>query len=144
MVEMQPARALPLLDEQNTPFWTGGEKGELLIHCCEECSYYVHPPINFCPRCESRKVTPKTVSGRATVETFTVNHKQWVPGLKVPYVLALVTIVEQDDVRLATNIVNCAPEDVSFGMPVRVVFEHNDGVWIPLFEPDTVAPQTQP
>jgi len=34
-----------------------------------------------------------------------------------------------------TNIVNCDNADVDFGMSVRVVFEHHDDVWIPLFEP---------
>jgi hypothetical protein len=36
-----------------------------------------------------------------------------------------------------TNIVNCRMEDVSFGMPVQVVFEQHDDTWIPLFEPAT-------
>jgi uncharacterized OB-fold protein len=135
MAETQPARALPLLDTDNTPYWTGGEKGQLLIHCCGDCGYFVHPPVKFCPKCEGRNVAPRPVSGRGTVETFTVVHKQWVPGLKVPYVLALVTIAEQDDVRVATNIVNCDPEAVRFGMPVRVLFEQNEDVWVPLFEP---------
>jgi uncharacterized OB-fold protein len=136
MTEPMPARALPLLDMQNTAFWTGGEKGNLLINCCGDCGYFVHPPTSFCPQCEGRSVAPKPVSGRARVETFTVNHKQWVPGLKAPYVLALVTIEEQDDVRLATNIVNCPPDKVYFGMPVKVLFEQNEDIWVPLFEPD--------
>jgi uncharacterized OB-fold protein len=34
-----------------------------------------------------------------------------------------------------TNIVNCEPDEVSIGMPVQVVFEQHDDVWIPLFEP---------
>jgi hypothetical protein len=34
-----------------------------------------------------------------------------------------------------TNIVNCEPADVSFEMPVRVVFEQHEDTWIPLFEP---------
>ena len=55
--------------------------------------------------------------------TFTVNHKAWVPDLAEPYVLALVAIEEQDDVRLPCNIVDCAPEDVTFGMAVEAVFE---------------------
>jgi uncharacterized protein len=53
----------------------------------------------------------------------------------VPYVLALVELDEQDDVRLVTNIVHCGPDEVSIGMPVRVVFEECDDVWVPLFEP---------
>lgn len=137
MSDTMPPRALPLLDQNNTAYWTGGERGELLIHRCPDCGYYVHPPVNFCPECEGREVSPQPVSGKGTVETFTVVHQQWVPDLKVPYVLALVTIAEQDDVRLACNIVNCAPEEVSFGMKVSVLFEQNEDVWVPLFEPDT-------
>ena len=34
-----------------------------------------------------------------------------------------------------TNIVGCAPDDVRIGMPVQVIFEHHDDVWLPLFEP---------
>ena len=44
---------------------------------------------------------------------------------------------EQPGLRLTTNVVGCAIEEVSIGMPVRVVFEERDGVWIPLFAPDT-------
>ena len=144
MTETMPPRALPLLDKENTPYWTGGERGELLINRCGDCGYYVHPPVNFCPECEGRSVAPQPVSGRATVETFTVVHKQWVPGLKVPYVLALVTIAEQDGVRLAANIVNCEPGDVRFGMPVRVLFERHEDVWVPLFELDEPQGSARP
>jgi uncharacterized OB-fold protein len=81
-------------------------------------------------------VEPEAVSGRGYVTSFTVNHKQWVPGLPVPYVLALVSIAEQDDVRLVTNIVNCDPNTVTMGMPLKVLFEQSEDVWIPLFEPE--------
>ena len=50
------------------------------------------------------------------------------------------TIAEQDDVRLTTNIVNCEPADVTIGMPVRVVFEQREDVWLPLFEPEPRRP----
>ena len=57
------------------------------------------------------------------------------PGLPERYVLALVRIAEQDDVRLVTNIVGCDPDAVTFDMPVDVQFEHADDVWVPLFAP---------
>ena len=88
----------------------------------------------MCPRCLSRDLGPEAVSGRGHVETFTVNHQQWIPGSD-PYIIAWVSIDEQPDVRLTTNLVGVEPEDVHVGMPVRVVFEHNDDVWIPLFTP---------
>ncbi|MET0378312.1 MAG: OB-fold domain-containing protein [Spongiibacteraceae bacterium] len=130
-----PARPLPALNYDSRAFWTGGERGELLIYRCQDCSYYVHPPVRFCPQCESRKVEPEPVSGRGVVTSFTVNHKQWLPNLPVPYVLALVSIAEQEDVRLVTNIVNCPVDSVNIGMPVQVRFEQNEDLWVPLFEP---------
>ena len=77
------------------------------------------------------------MSGRADVLTYSVNHQPWMPGLELPFVVAIVALPEQDDLRLTTNIVNCDIDDVEFGMPVQVRFEpHEDEeVWIPLFEP---------
>lgn len=136
MAEMEsPPRILPEVDGDNLAYWTWGRDGKLAIHRCEDCGYRVHPPVAFCPRCESRAVEPQAVSGRGRITTFTVNHKQWVPGLPVPYVLALIEIVEQDDVRLVGNVVGCPVEDVTFGMEVEVFFEPVEDLWVPLFRP---------
>lgn len=132
-------RTLPVIDRDNKAFWTWGREGKLAIHRCANCEYFVHPPVPFCPRCESRDVAPQMVSGRGRVVTFSVNHKPWVPDISAPYVLALVAIEEQDDVRLATNIVGCAAEDVCFDMEVEVVFEAAEDLWIPLFRPVSSA-----
>jgi uncharacterized OB-fold protein len=79
------------------------------------------------------------VSGAATLHTFTVNHQPWYPGLDPPYVIAVVELMEQEALRLTTGIVGCAPGDVVIGMPVRVVFEQYEDVWLPFFEPDRDA-----
>jgi uncharacterized OB-fold protein len=129
-------RPLPATNADTQAYWTGGERGELLIFRCEDCEYYIHPPVRFCPKCESRNVEPSATSGRGVITSFTVNHKQWMPSLKVPYVVALVSIAEQEDVRLVSNIVNCDVDDVHIGMRVNVLFEQNEDLWIPLFEPD--------
>jgi uncharacterized OB-fold protein len=106
-----------------------------MIYRCQDCSYYIHPPVRFCPECESRNVEPEAVSGDGIVTTFTINHKQWVPDLPEKYVLALVSIAEQDDVRLVCNIVNCDPESVTFDMKVKALFEQHEDLWVPFFEP---------
>jgi uncharacterized OB-fold protein len=54
----------------------------------------------------------------------------------VPYVIAIVELVEQDGLRFTTNIVHCPPDRVEIGMPVRVLFEEQGEVFVPLFEPD--------
>ena len=128
-------RVLPRVTRENEHFWKGGGEGELRFLRCGDCGYYIHPPSPICPRCLSKNIAPQAVSGRARVATFTVKHQPWYPGMDPPYVIAIVEIEEQADVRLMTNIVSCDVEDVKIGMPVTVRFEHQDDVWIPLFEP---------
>lgn len=84
--------------------------------------------------CLSGNLAPQPVSGRAVVHSYTVNHQQWIPGAE-PYVVALVTIEEQPDVRLTTNLVGVAPDQVHIGMPVEVTFEQHEEVFLPLFRP---------
>jgi uncharacterized OB-fold protein len=134
-----PFRVLPAVTVDNEHFWRGGEHGELRFLRCADCGYWIHPPAPICPECLSRDVAPAAVSGRASVLTFTVNHQPWYPGLDPPYVVAVVQLPEQGDLRLTTNVVGCEPDQVDFGMEVQVVFEErSDGdasVWLPFFEP---------
>ena len=130
-----PFRVLPKLTPLNEHFWKGGAEGELRFLRCGDCRAWIHPPQPRCPGCTGKELAPEAVSGRAEVATFTVNHQAWMPGQDEPYVIAIVEIAEDPSLRLTTNLVNCAPEDVRIGMPVRVVFEEREDVWIPLFEP---------
>jgi uncharacterized OB-fold protein len=128
-------RPLPLVTSLTEPFWTGGREGELRIHRCEACGFWLHPPESVCPNCLSRRVVPTPVSGRAELLTFTVNHQPWHPDLEVPYVIGIVELTAAPGIRLTTNIVNCPTEDVRIGMPVQVVFEQFEDVFLPFFEP---------
>ncbi len=127
-------RLLPRLSDDTRFFWTSGADGVLQFLRCGDCRNYIHPPGPVCPQCLSRNLAPETVSGRGTVETFSVNYQQWIPGSD-PYIIAWVSIPEQSSVRLTTNLVDVEPDDVSIGMEVEVVFEQNDDVYIPLFRP---------
>ena len=112
-------RLLPRLSDDVAFFWTSGEDGVLRLLRCNACGFFIHPPGPVCPRCLSRDLGPQEVSGRGHVETFTVNYQQWIPGSD-PYIIAWVSIDEQPDVRLTTNLVDVEPDDVRIGMPVRV------------------------
>ena len=125
----------PLLNDDNRAFWTGGRDGKLQIARCGDCDYYIHPPTPRCPRCLSERVEPQPVSGRGTVYTFTVNRRVWAPGLDVPYVIAIVALDEQADLRLMTNIVDVSVDDVEIGMPVQVQFREQGDAYVPVFRP---------
>jgi len=135
--EAMPHRHLPLLTAANRFFWQAGAHGALRFMACEACAHLIHPPAPICARCKSRRVSEREVSGYGTVESYTINTHRWERGLEAPYVIAIVSIAEQRDVRLTTNIVNCPVDAVHIGMRVRVKFERYDDVWLPLFEPDT-------
>lgn len=132
-------RVRPTLDEPSAFFWTAGSEGELRFLGCEDCGYLIHPPAPFCPGCGGRDAAPTAVSGRATLYSFTVNHHPW-DGDDEPYVIGVVEIDEQPGLRLTTNIVAVAPDAVRIGMPLEVVFEDHDPVYLPLFRP---SPEVQ-
>jgi uncharacterized OB-fold protein len=131
---MPAQRPLPRLDNENRPFWTGGADGQLRIMRCQDCGTFIHPPRPVCRDCLSDNVAPEAVVGTGVVDTFTVNHQKWYPGLEVPFVIARVALDGAPGVYLTTNIVGCPPDEVDVGDKVRVTFEHQGEVWIPLFE----------
>lgn len=133
--EVVLSRPLPVITEMNAYFWRSGQKGRLEILRCEACGLYIHPYAALCPRCRSEAVSPEPVSGRGTVASFTINHQPWFPHVPVPYVIALVQLEEQDDIRLVANLPGCPIEDVRVGLPVEVCFEQHGDIFVPLFRP---------
>ncbi len=131
----KPFRVLPRVTPLNEHFWRGGANGELRFLRCQDDGTYVHPPAPVCPECLGKNISPEAVSGRATVLTYTLNHQQWVPAPDHPYCIAIVELEEQPGLRLMTNVVNCPAEDVRIGMPVKVLFEAYEDIFIPVFEP---------
>ncbi len=131
---MAAPRPLPRLDAENRPFWTGGEAGELRIMRCRDCREFIHPPRPVCRSCLSENVAPEVVPGTGVVDTFTVNYQKWHPAMEVPFVIARVALDGVPGVFLTTNIVGCAVEEVDVGDRVRVKFERQDDVYLPLFE----------
>jgi acetyl-CoA acetyltransferase/uncharacterized OB-fold protein len=132
-----PFAPLPAIEPDSEAYWTACREGRLEMARCQACRWFVHPARPVCSRCRSRDVRPETLSGLATVVTYTVNHQRWMPGLEVPYVIAVVELVEQRNLRLTTNVVGCPPEAVRIGMPVKVTFRKvTDEVSLPIFAPD--------
>jgi len=78
-----------------------------------------------CPRCLSDIVDWRGATGNGVVYAASVQHLPG-PGRDAadgPYVVALIDLVE--GVRVMANVLDCAPDDVCVGMPVRAT-------WLPL------------
>lgn len=132
---MNSARPLPQLNELNRFFWTSGADGKLRMQRCQDCGHWLHPPGVICPVCLSRAVTPQVLSGLGTVQAVTLNYQPWLPGVAVPYAIAIVELDEQANLNLTSNIVGIPPAAVFIGQRVQVAFETAEEVYLPLFRP---------
>ena len=162
-VKTERTRMEPPVGAESGPFWEATREGTLLVQWCTSCDRGIFYPRFFCPYCavdgpdnsaadqsdqsdQSGQSGPsggstlewRTASGRAIVHAATVEHNPAATGATFshgePYVVALVDLDE--GVRMMTNIVGCAPEDVRPGMTVTVTWEPlSDGRQLPLFTP---------
>ena len=137
----QSGRPLPALTDLNRTYWTSGAAGVWRLQRCPACERLIHPPAL---RCQYDHAVPEWVdmSGRGTVESWTVNHHPFYPGIPTPYVIAFVNPVEDRQVRVLTNLVDVDPDRIFCGMPVRVMFEvgsddSDDDVYLPMFSPES-------
>ncbi|MGO9151898.1 Zn-ribbon domain-containing OB-fold protein [Mycobacterium sp.] len=128
-----PKAPLPALDPGNTAFWTGGENGHLLICRCRSCRRWLHPPVPVCRFCLSTDIMTDPSCGRGKVLTYTVNRQPWLPTLPPPYVIAVIELDDDPDLRLTSRLVGIEPEEVFIGMRVGVRFERAGDVWLPVF-----------
>ena len=119
-------RLAPSPTAESKTFWTGGRDNRLL-------------PLprlrTLLPSAWSRllAVPQHRRSTRAglwtgTVAAYTVNRQPWIPGLDPPYIVAMVELADEPDVRLITNVVDASVDDIRVGLPVKVcVLRRLDG-----------------
>ncbi|MEZ5549670.1 MAG: OB-fold domain-containing protein [Pseudomonadales bacterium] len=116
-------------------FWEGARLGELRMQRCTACTEVYFPPRPFCPACASRAVEVFKATGRATLHSYVINHRDH-PAFDGPYAIAVVELEEGP--RMMTNIINVAqtPEALQLDMALQVVFEPlTDSISLPYFQP---------
>lgn len=129
-------KPLPHVTELARPFWEGTRAHELRLQRCNACGSYRFPPQVLCRECLAVEHEWTPVSGKATVYSFVVQHRPATPAFAddVPYVVAVVELSEGP--LLLTNIVGCAPDEITAGMPVEVTFvDATDEITLYPFKP---------
>ena len=128
-------RYIPVPTPDTRHFWDGTQRGELLLQKCTACAHTYFPPQPFCPTCGSRKVDVVQASGKATLYSYVISHRD-MPEQKAPYVIAVVQLAEGP--RMMTNLVGAPPEPTSFDldMPLELTYlSISEGVSLPQFRP---------
>lgn len=120
-----PASA-PRVNHETAPYWDATAQGRIDLPRCRSCDLVIWYPRAICPDCQSSDLEWQTMSGDASVYSFTVTRagvgSKWRDHL--PIVVAYVQLAEGP--IMLTNIVDCDPESVEIGMALRPVF-HDTG-----------------
>lgn len=110
-------------------------RGELRFQRCRACDAWRHVPRELCSECGSTAFEWAASSGRGRVFTWTVVERALHPAFSSETPYAPVVIDMDEGVRIVSQIVDCAPDELAIDMPVEVTFEqaHDDGVTLPKF-----------
>jgi uncharacterized OB-fold protein len=133
-----PRFDLPNPDHETHEYWDAARDRRLLVKRCAACGRAHFYPRPFCPYCWSNDVAWEEASGRATLYTYSIVHRNDLPPFneRVPYVAAIVDLEEGP--RMMTNVEGCEHGDLQIGMSLVVDYRvETDEVTVPVFRPAT-------
>ncbi len=131
---MTPGRIKPPQGHDNAWWWEMAAQDKLAIQRCTSCQTLRHPPSPMCGDCQSLEWDAVTASGEGTICSFTVLRHPQFPGYDYPLIIVLIDLAE--GTRITSQLVDCEPESVTFGMKVTMrIQEDPDGFKLPVFVP---------
>lgn len=137
---MDLSKPLPLPTPQTQPFWDAAREHRLVAPRCADCGTTFLYPAPTCPTCLGESFGWEQLSGRGVVYSCTVVRQALHPAFRaeVPYVFAIIEL--EEGMRMASNVIECDPEEVHPDQPVEVVFEEaSETITLPKFRPVTAA-----
>ncbi len=88
----------------------------------------------MCPHCGSLHSVARELSGRGTLYSYGILHYPQHPAFDYPVIAALVELDE--GVRIVSNLVDVAPDEIRIGMRLVATFTPTDGgAQVPVFRP---------
>jgi uncharacterized OB-fold protein len=131
-------KPVPVPQGESDVYWEKAKQHELWLRKCDDCGEAYFYPRDISPCCFSKNTSWIQASGDASLYTFAIVHRPPHPGFRdeAPFVTAIVELAEGP--RMPTNIVidDPTPENLTVGMPLRVVFEDiTDAIALPKFAP---------
>ena len=136
MPEPGRPKPLPIITEENRPFWEGCRQGKLLLQYCDQCQHYQFYPRLYCMHCGAENPRWVEASGRGVIYSYTIIYQNRSPEFvnDTPFNVAIVQLEEGP--RMLSNIVDIDPADLRVDLPVTVVFDQvNDTISLPRFRP---------
>ena len=119
-------------------FFDGPKRRKLLIQGCDSCGALQHPPMAACRACGSLALSPRQMSGRGTLFSYTIVHAPVIAPFEPPYPVILVELEEGP--RVVSELHGVPAGDIRIGMPLIVDFIDCDPeLSLPIFRPADAA-----
>jgi uncharacterized protein len=111
---LKPATSYTRLDANGNPYLEGSR--------CDECGAVFLGLRNNCGRCGARgQMRADRLGERGRLYNYTIVYRSY-PGIKVPFISAIVDLEGGGTVKGNLLEVDPDPKQLRFGMPVRMVF----------------------
>ena len=134
---LHPDYPLPDVDDPvMRPFWEGARAGRLMLQR-ELATGACHWPPKPMYWKGGGRLEWFEASGRGAVHSWVVGYEPFLPAFRHLLPLVMVLVATDEGPRLVGYMVDAQPDEMRFGMRVRVVFKRlTDGVTLPIWEPD--------
>jgi len=115
------AFARAIMSIYDRPMWDsiGGKRWSL--QCCDKCEEFRYPPSPTCPNCLCMDAHWKPLSGKGTIISWVVFHRQYLPEFPPPYNVVAVQLAEGPIV--ISNLVGQEPDGSWIGRAVEICYE---------------------
>lgn len=135
MAELHPDYPLPDLDDPiMRPFWDGARDRTLMLQRDRRTGTMHWPPKPL--YWNGGELEWFAASGKGTIYTYVVGYEPFLPAFQRMLPHIMVVVATQEGPRIVGHMVSCKPEEMSFGMNVRVAFKDlTDRVTLPVWEP---------
>jgi uncharacterized OB-fold protein len=125
MANSQPF--ISLLDE---PLWASIEDHRWALQACSDCGTFRYPPAPVCANCLSMSSRWTPLSGRGSIISWVIFHRQYFDDYPPPYNVVAVQLEEGP--LVISNLEGEEPDGSWLGRPVEVTYgRHSSGRAIP-------------
>lgn len=98
------------------------EKPRLIAGKCTQCGDISFPSKERCGKCSSSSIDTVLLSDKGKIYTYTI-VRQAFPGYKLPNIVAIVKVPEDDTLMIISQIRECDVEEVEIGMEVELIID---------------------
>ena len=123
-----------LFSPYDGPMWDSIQAGALALQRCSASGRLRYPPGPVDPETLSAEYTWETLSGRATLLSWTTFHRQYLPAFPAPHTVVVIRL-EEGPIMVSCVAPEFAPALVMDGPVVLVYGDHPDGYRIPMIRP---------